>query len=118
MSHRGGRPGFLHVDVDVDSAARVAVRLTMPDYTGNFFFNTLGNLLAWPKAGLLVPDYLDGSLLHVAADAAIELDGEALRRFPGALRLLRLDVRAAWWREGVLPLRWSTAVAPPQFAPG
>jgi len=113
VSHRGGRPGFLHVD----SAARAAVRLTMPDYTGNFFFNTLGNLLAWPKAGLLVPDYTDGSLLHLAADASIELDGDALRQFPGALRLLRLDVRAAWWREGALPLRWSTPVAPPQFAP-
>jgi len=115
VSHRGGRPGFLRVDVDPDSAA---VRLTMPDYTGNFFFNTLGNLLAWPKAGLLVVDYLDGSLLHVAADASIELDGDALRQFPGALRLLRLDVRAGWWREGALPLQWSTPVAPPQFAAG
>lgn len=115
VSHRGGRPGFLRVDVDPGSAT---VRLTMPDYTGNFFFNTLGNLLAWPKAGLLVPDYEDGSLLHLAADASIELDGDALRAFPGALRLLRLDVRAAWWREGALPLRWSTPVAPPQFAAG
>jgi len=25
-------------------------------------------------------------------------------------------VRAAWWREGALPLRWSTPEAPPQFA--
>lgn len=116
VSHRGGRPGFLRVDIGGDSASGAAVRLTMPDYTGNFFFNTLGNLLAWPKAGLLVPDYDDGSLLHVAADAAIELDGEALRQYPGALRLLRLDVRSAWWREGALPLRWSAPVAPPQFA--
>ena len=115
VSHRGGRPGFLRVDVDPDAAA---VRLTMPDYSGNFFFNTLGNLLAWPKAGLLVPDYLDGSLLHLAADASIELDGDALQEFPGALRLLRLDVRAAWWREGALPLRWSAPVAPLQFAAG
>ena len=118
VSHRGGRPGFLRVVVDVDSALGGAVHLTMPDYTGNFFFNTLGNLLAWPKAGLLVPDYTHGSLLHLAADASIELDGEALQQFPGAQRLLRLDVRAAWWREGALPLRWSTPVAPSQFAPG
>jgi uncharacterized protein len=114
VSHRGGRPGFLRVDVDPAAAAR----LTMPDYTGNFFFNTLGNLLAWPKAGLLVSDYLDGSLLHIAADASIELDGDALKAFPGALRLLRLEVRAAWWREGALPLRWTTPEAPPQFANG
>lgn len=116
VSHRGGRPGFLRVDIDGDIASGATVRLTMPDYTGNFFFNTLGNLLAWPKAGLLVPDYDDGSLLHLAADAAIELDGEALRQYPGALRLLRLDVRAGWWREAALPLRWSAPVAPPQLA--
>ncbi len=114
VSHRGGRPGFLRIEVD--PAAGSAVRLTMPDYTGNFFFNTLGNLAAWPRAGLLVPDYADGSLLHLAADARIELEGEALAEFPGALRLLRLDVRAAWWRERALPLRWSAAVAPVQFA--
>ncbi len=116
VSHRGGRSGFLRVDVEVNSAGVATVRLTMPDYTGNFFFNTLGNLVAWPRAGLLVPDYIDGSLLHLAADAAVELDGEALEEFPGALRLLRLAVRAAWWRKGALPLRWSAPVAPPQFA--
>jgi predicted pyridoxine 5'-phosphate oxidase superfamily flavin-nucleotide-binding protein len=114
VSHRGGRPGFLRVEAG--AAAGSAVRLTMPDYTGNFFFNTLGNLVAWPKAGLLVPDYADGSLLHLAADARVELEGEALAEFPGALRLLRLDLRAGWWRERALPLRWSAPVAPVQFA--
>src|SRR5262249_17913100 len=35
VSHRGGKPGFVRVD-----DGRV---LTVPDFTGNSFFNTLGN---------------------------------------------------------------------------
>lgn len=109
VSHRGGPPGF----VQVGPGPR-GLRLTLPDYLGNFFFNTLGNLLAWPHAGLLVPDYDDGSLLQLAADAAIEFDGPALAAFPGAQRLLHLDLHGGWWRPRALPLRWSAADAPPQ----
>nr|WP_316641722.1 pyridoxamine 5'-phosphate oxidase family protein [uncultured Roseateles sp.] len=45
VSHRGGEPGFVHIDQQ-DSATV----LTLPDYPGNQFFNTLGNLSAirWP----------------------------------------------------------------------
>ncbi len=35
ISHRGGRPGFVRVDGDA---------LTIPDFRGNRYFNTLGNL--------------------------------------------------------------------------
>src|SRR4051794_13960074 len=35
VSHRGGPPGFVHVDSPT--------RLTWPDYAGNDLFNTLGN---------------------------------------------------------------------------
>lgn len=110
VSHRGGLPGFVHV-----ATGPRGLRLTLPDYQGNFFFNTLGNLLAWPRAGLVVPDFDDGSLLHLAAQASICFDGPALDAFPGAQRLLQLDVRHGWWRPAALPLRWSTPEAPPQF---
>src|SRR5262249_38332436 len=36
MSHRGGRPGFVQVHGDT---------LTIPDFPGNHYYNTLGNLL-------------------------------------------------------------------------
>ncbi len=111
VSHRGGPPGFVHVAIGPRG-----LLLTLPDYPGNYFFNTLGNLLAWPRAGLLVPDHADGSLLHLAAEARITHDGPALGAFPGAQRLLHLEVREAWWRPSALPLRWSAPEAPPQFA--
>jgi predicted pyridoxine 5'-phosphate oxidase superfamily flavin-nucleotide-binding protein len=104
VSHRAGPPGFVHVAAGANS-----LRLTLPDYQGNFFFNTLGNLLVWPRAGLLVPDYEDGSLLQLAARAHLDLDGPALDAFPGAQRLLRLDVIEGWWRGTAVPLRWIAA---------
>jgi len=47
VSHRGGRPGF--VGIESDGA------LVVPDFRGNRYFNTLGNLLVHPQAGLLFP---------------------------------------------------------------
>jgi len=44
VSHRGGRSGFIRVDN--------TKTLTIPDFPGNFHFNTLGNFLVNPKAGL------------------------------------------------------------------
>jgi predicted pyridoxine 5'-phosphate oxidase superfamily flavin-nucleotide-binding protein len=46
VSHRGGKPGFVRVGDDDF--------LTVPDYAGNQFFNTIGNLLANPRAGLYI----------------------------------------------------------------
>lgn len=110
VSHRGGPAGFVHLE-----AGRNGLRLVLPDYAGNYFFNTLGNLLAWPRAGLLVPDYDDGSVLQLAAEASVSDEPAALAAFPGAQRLLRLELLHGWWRASALPLRWSAPQAPPQF---
>lgn len=111
VSHRGGPAGF----VAIEPGPR-GLRLTLPDYLGNFFFNTLGNLLAWPLAGLLVLDPDDGSVLQLAAQASVHTDPAAVARFPGAQRLLQLDLLHGWWRPAALPLRWSAPEAPPQFS--
>ena len=102
--------------VRVALGAHGGVRLTVPDYLGNFFFNTLGNLMQWPRAGLLVPDYDDGSLLHLATQASIQFEGPALDAFAGAQRLLHLDVLEGRLRPEALPLRWTKPEMPPQFA--
>lgn len=111
VSHRGGPSGFIDI-----SPGPAGLRLTLPDYLGNFFFNTLGNLLAWPRAGLLLVDHTQGGLLHLAAHASIDNDSAAVGAFPGAQRLLRLDLLHGWWRPAALPLRWSAPEAPPQFS--
>ncbi|AJX35625.1 pyridoxamine 5'-phosphate oxidase family protein [Burkholderia oklahomensis] len=108
VSHRGGPPGFVRVDDDRT--------LTTPDYGGNHFFNTIGNLLHDPRAGLLFVDFERGDLLYVAADAEIVWDGPALAAFEGAQRLVRFRIREVRRSAAALPFRWSPAQFAPQFA--
>jgi predicted pyridoxine 5'-phosphate oxidase superfamily flavin-nucleotide-binding protein len=110
VSHRGGEPGFVRVE-----HAREGLVLSLPDYPGNLFFNTLGNLALHPLAGLLWVDYDAGGLLHVAARAELRW-GEADRApWPGAQRVLRLQVLGGVWRAQALPWRWTAPQPAPQF---
>lgn len=97
VSHRGGRPGF--VGIESDGA------LLVPDFRGNRFFNTLGNLLVHPQAGLLFPDFETGDLLQLEGATEILFDGPLLSAWRGAERLWRVrPLRARWLRAG-LPVR-------------
>jgi predicted pyridoxine 5'-phosphate oxidase superfamily flavin-nucleotide-binding protein len=107
VSHRGGRPGFVRVTGDG--------ALMAPEFAGNHFFNTLGNLLEDGRAGLLFIDFERGDLLHLAVDAEIIWDGPEVGQFAGAEHLLRYHVRAAVRRSGALPWRWSAPVASPHL---
>ncbi|MCF8177468.1 MAG: pyridoxamine 5'-phosphate oxidase family protein [Sulfuritalea sp.] len=109
VSHRGGRPGFIRLLEDGS--------LLIPDYAGNGFFNSLGNLQLNPLAGLLFTDFTTGDLLHVCAVAEIIWEGAELSGMPGAERLLRLHPRKTLYREGVLPLHWGPATLSP-YLPG
>lgn len=67
-SHRGGHVGFVQV---VD-----ATTLRVPDYPGNSMFNTLGNLVLNPVAGLTFVDFDAGRVLQATGSTALHLDGE------------------------------------------
>ena len=97
VSHRGGRRGFVHVDGE---------RLTIPDFAGNLHFNTLGNLLVNPRAGLLFIDFASGDLLHISGRTEIVFDGGEVAGFQGAERLWRVHVEALVRRPAALALRW------------
>ncbi|MFC5473874.1 pyridoxamine 5'-phosphate oxidase family protein [Paraherbaspirillum soli] len=105
VSHRGGKPGFVRIDG--------GTTLTVPDFVGNFFFNTIGNLVENPRAGLLFIDFASGDLLYLAVDAELIWDGPEVAAFAGAERLLRFHIRQAIRVEASLPLRWTE----PQLSP-
>jgi predicted pyridoxine 5'-phosphate oxidase superfamily flavin-nucleotide-binding protein len=98
VSHRGGAPGFVRIEGDT---------LLAPDYAGNFFFNTLGNLQLEPRAGLLFIDFDRGDLLYLAVAVDVVWEGAELQRFTGAQRLLRMRVLEQLRVPAGLPLRWS-----------
>lgn len=106
VSHRGGRPGFVRVE-------REGTRLTLPDFVGNDYFNTIGNLELNPGAGLLFIDFTSGDLLHVAVRGTVIWDGPQVRAFEGAQRLLQFDVLECRSLDAGLPLRWG----PPEISP-
>ena len=105
VSHRGGKPGFVRVD---DNRT-----LTFPDFTGNFHFNTIGNLMLDPRAGLLFIDFERGDLLYLTGTAEVIWDSDELRAFTGAERLIRLYIAEGRRVEASLPLRWSD----PDYSP-
>lgn len=97
VSHRGGQSGFVHVEGD---------RLTIPDFAGNLFFNTLGNLLVNPRAGLLFIDFISGDLLQLSGRTEITLDGPEVEAFQGAERIWTFHVEHVVRRPAALALRW------------
>ncbi len=101
VSHRGGRPGF----VRVQAGAR-ATRLTIPDFSGNFVFNTFGNLEVNPHAGIVCADFASGDILSITGSACAIWDGPELETFEGADRLLAFEVESALFFEHALPLRF------------
>jgi predicted pyridoxine 5'-phosphate oxidase superfamily flavin-nucleotide-binding protein len=96
MSHRGGKPGFVGVAGDT---------LAIPDFRGNRFYNTLGNLLGDPRAGLLFIDFASGDILQLQGRATIDWHPEGSGP-AGAERLWRVDVTHAWRRRDAFPFAW------------
>lgn len=98
VSHRGGRAGFINVEGN---------RLTIPDYAGNRFFNTLGNLQANPVAGLLFVDFVSGDLLQLTGRTELILDSPMIHAFENAERLWTFDVEQVVLRPAAVSLRWT-----------
>jgi uncharacterized protein len=98
VSHRGGPPGFVRLDGGV---------LTIPEYSGNRYMNTLGNLLGEPRAGLLFVDFERGDLLQLQGRVDVDWARDAAADLPGAERSWRFHMDRAWRRRGALPLDWT-----------
>ncbi len=108
VSHRGGKPGFVRVD---DS-----MTFTVPDFSGNLFFNTIGNLTVNPRAGLLFIDFESGDLLYLAVEAQVIWEGAEVELYEGAERLLRFHLMEMKRVTAGLPMRWSAAELSPVLA--
>lgn len=98
VSHRGGKPGFVHIDEKG--------KLTIPDYAGNNFYNTLGNIHKNPKAGLLFVDFESGHMLSLTGTAEILWDSPETKHFNGAHRLWQFTPEKGIWLKHALPFRW------------
>ena len=82
-SHRGGKPGFVKVENN---------KLKFPDFRGNGFFNTLGNIESDSRIGLFFPDFSTGNAVFVAGKARVLWDKEAIEGFNGAERIVEINI--------------------------
>lgn len=97
VSHRGGKSGFVRIDPDG--------KLTIPDFAGNLHFNTLGNFLINPRAGLIFTDFATGDVLQMTGTAEVILDSLEIAAFQGAERLWTFSPGRIVLRRGALALR-------------
>ena len=104
VSHRGGKPGFVRVEGN---------RLSIPDFSGNQYFNTLGNFIHVARAGLVFLSFETGDLLQVTGDVTIDFDSTELHAFAGAERVWHVNVRQCVLRQAVLPLRFNSGEPSP-----
>jgi uncharacterized protein len=96
VSHRGGLPGFMRVESNGV--------LTVPEFPGNTFYNTLGNFVLNPRAGLWCADFHTGDVLHMSGDVLLDARGDA--DFLDAEQFWQFMPRRIVRRRGALRHRW------------
>lgn len=97
VSHRGGLPGFIRVEPDGV--------LTVPEFPGNTFYNTLGNFLLNPRAGLWCADFRTGEVLQMTGDVRLGSHGDAT--FVQAEQYWQFVPRRIVRRRKALRQRWT-----------
>jgi predicted pyridoxine 5'-phosphate oxidase superfamily flavin-nucleotide-binding protein len=97
-SHRGGRPGFVR--------ALGERRLRIPDYAGNNMFQTLGNIAADPRVGLLFVDFDTGTTIHLTGRARILWEREEFADLKGGDRAVEVEIDEIVEIAGQVPLGW------------
>jgi len=97
-SHRGGHPGFVKI---INNR-----QLRIPDFAGNSMFNTLGNFVSYPHAGLVFIDFERNCLLQLTGVPEIlwELD-DPQQETGGTKRFWQFELSA--WQEKPLALNLS-----------
>jgi uncharacterized protein len=98
ISHRGGNPGFVRI---VDGR-----RLAIPDYSGNNMFNTLGNIVANPRVGLLFIGFESGRTLQLSGRATIDWDSARAATLAGAERVVDFEIDEVLDNPHGFPLRY------------
>jgi predicted pyridoxine 5'-phosphate oxidase superfamily flavin-nucleotide-binding protein len=95
ISHRGGPPGFARLEGSV---------LTVPDYNGNRYFNTLGNFIAEPRAAIVLADFASGDLLQLQGIVDIDWTAADPDQTPPVERVWRFRIVRGVLREDAFGL--------------
>ncbi|KAJ1337962.1 hypothetical protein MN608_00820 [Microdochium nivale] len=101
VNHRGGAPGFMRVFQQRQQGgsgggkSTTTTALVFPEFSGNNFYQTLGNLRCNPQLGICVPDYDTGDVLYVTGTAEVLIGDRAAAYLPRTKLAVKLDVEEA-----------------------
>ncbi|KAJ3251133.1 hypothetical protein HK103_002620 [Boothiomyces macroporosus] len=99
FNHRGGARGFMRYYKDKDVG-----KIVLPDYSGNRFFQSLGNIQSDGAAGLVIPDFETGDMLHVTGSARNVFGKEADSIMPRMSLITIIEIQKAILIKGGLNL--------------
>ncbi len=113
LNHRGGAPGFVRLYEEADNE-QTTTYLVLPDYSGNRFYQSLGNVQSSQFVGITIPDFTTGNMLYVTGHAENLLDDEAEQLMPRTSLITRIKVTGAVFVENALDLK---LLSNEQFSP-
>ncbi|KZV92281.1 hypothetical protein EXIGLDRAFT_614631 [Exidia glandulosa HHB12029] len=111
QNHRGGLPGFVRV--------LHGSTVVVPDFSGNRFMQSLGNIEASSLAGLAVPDFVTGDVLYLTGSARTLVGETAQKIMPRQSVVTLIDVQEWTLVRDALPVRQvpGTAVERSPYSP-
>ncbi|KAG0228345.1 hypothetical protein BGW41_003444 [Actinomortierella wolfii] len=98
-NHRGGNPGFVRIKDNT---------ILIPDYSGNRFYQSLGNIVNDSRIGLLFIGMTTGDTLHITGRARVLLNEEAQKLYPRVQRLVLVEMDDALLQKEALPFTFKT----------
>ncbi|KAF7712043.1 Uncharacterized protein PECH_005338 [Penicillium ucsense] len=99
MNARSGLPGFVRVRPSDDRT------VVIPDYSGNRFVSSLGNIEATGLAGLTVVSFDTGDILYLTGEAKNHVGADALKIMTRHASLTTLTVTGYTFVRDALPVR-------------
>ncbi|KAH6915723.1 oxidoreductase FAD/NAD(P)-binding protein [Coprinopsis sp. MPI-PUGE-AT-0042] len=99
VNHRGGRTGWVRIK---PSDGRT---LVVPDWSGNRFMSTLGNIEVTPVASVTIVDLKTGDVLYLTGDAKNLVGEEAERVMPRQKALTEVKVTGYKFVKDAVPVR-------------
>ena len=109
LNHRGGAPGFVRT-----YEANGNTYILIPDYSGNRFYQSLGNIETDRVAGVVFPCFATGDMLHVTGTAENMYDDDAEQLMPRVTLLTRIKLNGHVLIRAALNLK---LLAPEQYSP-
>ncbi|KAJ9476598.1 Oxidoreductase FAD-binding protein [Pseudozyma hubeiensis] len=111
---RGGKPGFLRTTTVADGETKRQV-VYLPDYSGNRFMSSLGNIHSDGVAGITIPLMKQGlpiDVVYLTGEAKVLMGEESTRIFPGVGTCVKLELTGFMHVKDAMALKMAESFDP------